>query len=123
MSEDAIETIHPIALRYRACLLRIEHAVMDMCAHGEGDAPDNRSSDREEIARGLLRAVSTRSTMQAIAQGDIEPQRLTANRMHIHDVFGAPGSWGYGTALGDALRDLYDLDLKPLFNETLKAEG
>ena len=25
----------------------------------------------------------------------------------IHEVFGAPGDWGYGTPIGDALRKIY----------------
>lgn len=26
---------------------------------------------------------------------------------HLHHGFGAPGNWGYGTPIGEALRDLY----------------
>lgn len=36
-------------------------------------------------------------------------RRLAAGRtvQEIHDAFGAPGDWGYGTPVGDALARLY----------------
>lgn len=63
--------------------------------------------DAAELARMVGRATGLSRFPFA---GAIAQSILVDLRHEIHRTFGAPGDWGYGTALGRALKALYELE-------------
>ena len=51
----------------------------------------------------LLRAAD----LMRIGIEDFTEDELKGRCKKIHDIFGAPGDWGYQTQIGDALRKIY----------------
>lgn len=97
-----------IAAEYRDCLLALERAVVET-------GPDTDvTPDAREIARCLLRAISTGCVIRSINDGGWETAHLLANKKHIHEVLGAPGDWGYEHPIGKALSRLYRMGLEAL---------
>lgn len=106
MNTKTTAQVHPVAIAYRDVILQMERAIVNMT--------EDLDSHPREIARCLLRALNTGDIIRSVNRREVKARHLVANRMMIHDVLGAPGDWGYGTPLGDALQQLYRLDLTPL---------
>lgn len=71
------------------------------------------------------RAFERSSGLSAILNAHLNEEELTLERMHevrmnIYRSLGAPGDWGYGTDIGEALKHLYSASAKP--PETDKSE-
>jgi hypothetical protein len=100
-----------VADRASEACARIIRAI-DGIAGSMDDLADTEQKLRD--AQCLLRSVLCQaSTLRQIAGGadKMSYHDLTTRRNHIHTAFGAPGDWGYGTPLGDALRDLYEIEI------------
>jgi len=77
-----------------------------MTAFNKGARDD--ASAKEGISKlDLVRIVERALKFPPFPPGEITAEQFIANRKAFYDVFGAPGDWGYGTMLGDALQALY----------------
>lgn len=106
MNTKTTSRVHPAAIAYRDVILRMDRAIVNMT--------EDLDSHPRKIVRCLLHALGTVGIIRSVNRGEADGKFLAANRMLIHYVLGAPGDWGYGTPLGDALQQLYRLDLTPL---------
>lgn len=106
-----------IVREHGECLQELDAAICDEAKTVRDvymDADPRTAADAYTLLRCLSRALAIPECARACADGTAEPQSLVANRTHIHDVLGAPGDWGYGTRLGQALQRLYAIDYGPL---------
>jgi hypothetical protein len=69
------------------------------------DAADEKQVDRRELAKMFLKAVGLTGFVRN--KPDLSAQEYVDLRWLIHETLGAPGDWGYGTRLGEALQKLY----------------
>ena len=106
MAEPTVptSTVQSLAQEYQQCLIALEKAITAM-------ADEHRPA--YELAGCLLRSLGTGRAIRQIGEGKPDLEWLIAQREVIHQAFGAPGDWGYATALGQTLQRLYALDLRP----------
>lgn len=98
-------------VEHRAALLELMVGIKQQGAPAE--TPDVNADDRE-LRRCLMRATNLQATVDAINSHQVTFPQLVANRIVIHETFGAPGDWGYHTAIGAALQRLYGIDYKQM---------
>jgi hypothetical protein len=98
----------------------LDHAVakdlqdLEAAADSDKSAGPNITRNIAELARCALRACGAAAMIQRDAIGDPpSTQDLVECRWRVHKSFGAPGDWGYGTPIGDALRALYNAPVRP----------
>jgi hypothetical protein len=82
--------------------MRLEAAVCD--------AAKDWPPDANEMSHVALRAL--KAPMVVLGAGP-SLDDLVALRGRVHRAFGAPGDWGYGKPIGDALRALYEISVPP----------
>lgn len=98
-ARDALQEIEADALLDRMAFAPVTDAELDAEDAGELAAPDTEGTVVAEHAVQLHQPIQLLTVLR----------RLVANRTvaELHDAFGAPGDWGYETALGAALSRLY----------------
>ena len=69
----------------------IRQYMAELEAEFPADGPEDSQRDSYHLLRSLARLV-----------------QLHVSPMDIHDVFGAPGDWGYSHPIGKALNKLYN---------------